>query len=85
MYRQRKTDREGRGGQRSNGHGWTVLEREKEREREVMKEKEGPCHLLCAEKRGRTDLSRQEEQRGDEERQGGRKRERIRDKKHEGK
>lgn len=36
MYRQRKTDR-GRSGQRSSGHGWTV-----------MKEKEGLCHRLCA-------------------------------------
>lgn len=45
MYGRRKTDT-GRSGQRSSGHGWTVSERE------VMKEKQGLCHSLCAEREG---------------------------------
>lgn len=79
---------------------WTVIkwawvdcfrERARERQREVMKEKEGLCHLLCAEGRGegeQTSLAKESGGDGDEE--AGREvyiwreTERKRDKKHEG-
>ncbi len=62
MYRQRKADR-GRSGQRSrSGHVWTVSERG------VMKEKEGLCHRLCAEREGeQTSLTKESGGDGDEE------------------
>lgn len=56
MHRQRKADGEGEVDSHQVGMGGLFW---RERGREVMKEKEGPCHLLCAEREAeRTSLAK---------------------------
>lgn len=51
----------GRSGQPTSEHGWTVLKGG------VMKEKEGPCHLLCTWREAPLTFSKRRRRDGDEE------------------